>query len=71
VGSSLNYSSSWSWLGNHFLNEDSSLGLATKRFYSPKFITLGYPALFVSKKDRDLHLCVDYRLLNVVTIKNK
>jgi hypothetical protein len=27
--------------------------------------------LFVSKKDRYLHLCVDYRPLNVVTIKNK
>jgi hypothetical protein len=27
--------------------------------------------LFVSKKDKDLHLCVDYRSLNAVTIKNK
>jgi hypothetical protein len=27
--------------------------------------------LFVSKKDKDLHLPVDYRPLNVVTIKNK
>jgi hypothetical protein len=27
--------------------------------------------LFVSKKDKDLHLHVDYRPLNVVTIKNK
>jgi hypothetical protein len=25
----------------------------------------------VSKKDKDLHLCVDYRSLNAVTIKNK
>jgi hypothetical protein len=31
----------------------------------------GCPALFVSKKDNDLHLCVDYRPLNAVTIKNK
>jgi hypothetical protein len=27
--------------------------------------------LFVSKKDKDLCLCVDYRPLNAVTIKNK
>jgi hypothetical protein len=29
------------------------------------------PALFVMKKDKELRLCVDYRLLNAVTIKNK
>jgi hypothetical protein len=31
----------------------------------------GCPALFVIKKDKELHLCVDYRLLNAITIKNK
>jgi hypothetical protein len=31
----------------------------------------GCSALFVEKKDKELHLCVDYRLLNAVTIKNK
>jgi hypothetical protein len=31
----------------------------------------GCPTLFVLKKDKDLRLCVDYRLLNAVTIKNK
>jgi hypothetical protein len=31
----------------------------------------GCPALFVSKKNKDLHLCVDYHPLNAVTIKNK
>jgi hypothetical protein len=31
----------------------------------------GYPALFVKKNDEALHLCVDYRSLNAVTIKNK
>jgi hypothetical protein len=31
----------------------------------------GCPALFVKKKDCSLRLCVDYRPLNAVTIKNK
>jgi hypothetical protein len=31
----------------------------------------GCPALFVKKKDEALHLCVEYRPLNAVTIKNK
>jgi hypothetical protein len=31
----------------------------------------GCPALFVKKKDQSLRLCVDYRPLNIVTIKNK
>jgi hypothetical protein len=31
----------------------------------------GCSTLFVKKKDKELRLCVDYRPLNVVTIKNK
>jgi hypothetical protein len=31
----------------------------------------GCPALFVKKKDESLRLCIDYRPLNAVTIKNK
>jgi hypothetical protein len=31
----------------------------------------GSPALFVTKKDGTQRLCVDYRTLNAVTIKNK
>jgi hypothetical protein len=30
----------------------------------------GCPTLFVKKKDQSLRLCVDYRPLNVITIKN-
>ena len=32
---------------------------------------MGMPALFVKKKDDSLRMCVDYRPLNEVTIKNK
>jgi hypothetical protein len=31
----------------------------------------GCPTLFMKKKDQSLRLCVDYRPLNVITIKNK
>jgi hypothetical protein len=31
----------------------------------------GAPMLFVEKKDKILRMCVDYRSLNEVTIKNK
>ena len=31
----------------------------------------GAPVLFVRKKDRPLRMCIDYRQLNKVTIKNK
>jgi hypothetical protein len=51
--------------------EGSTTRIAGQRLYSPQRITLGCLALFVEKKDKELHLCVDYQPLNEVTIKNK
>jgi hypothetical protein len=45
--------------------------LQDNSFIRPSSSPLGCPTLFVSKKDKDLCLCVDYGLLNAVTIKNK
>jgi hypothetical protein len=45
--------------------------LLDKGFIRPSTSPWGCPALFVKKKDESLRLCVDYRPLNVVTIKNK
>ena len=36
-----------------------------------QFISMGLPSLICEKKDQTLRLCVDYRPLNEVTIKNK
>jgi hypothetical protein len=45
--------------------------LLDKGFIHPSSLPWGCPALFVSKKDKVRRLCVDYRPLNAVTIKNK
>jgi hypothetical protein len=45
--------------------------LLDKGFIHPSTSPWGCPALFVKKKDENLRLCVDYRPLNAVTIKNK
>jgi hypothetical protein len=45
--------------------------LLDKGFIHPSLSLWGCPTLFISKKHKDLHLCVDYRPLNVATIKNK
>jgi hypothetical protein len=45
--------------------------LMDKGFIHPSFLPWGCPALFVKKKDQSLRLCVNYRPLNAVTIKNK
>ena len=45
--------------------------LLDKGFIRPSSSPWGCPAIFVKKKDHSLRLCVDYRPLNAVTIKNK
>ena len=45
--------------------------LLEKGFICPSSSPWGCLAIFVKKKDGTLRMCVDYRPLNVVTIKNK
>ena len=45
--------------------------LLEKGFIYPSSSPWGYRAIFVKKKDGTLRMCVDYRPLNAVTIKNK
>jgi len=45
--------------------------LLNKGFIRPSNSPWGAPVLFVKKKDDTLHLCIDYRQLNKVTVKNK
>ena len=46
-------------------------GLLKKGFIHPSSSSWGCPAIFMKKKDGTLRICVDYRPLNAVTIKNK
>jgi hypothetical protein len=45
--------------------------LLEKGFIHPSSFPWGAPVIFVPKKDGTQRLCVDYRALNEVTIKNK
>ncbi|XP_072066839.1 uncharacterized protein [Arachis hypogaea] len=45
--------------------------LLNKRFIRPSVYPWGMPVLLVKKKDGEMCLCVDYRQLNKVTVKNK
>jgi hypothetical protein len=45
--------------------------LRNKGFICPSSSPWGCPTIFVKKMDGTLRMCVDYRSLNAVTIKNK
>jgi hypothetical protein len=45
--------------------------LLNKGYIQPSCSPWGCPAIFVLKKDKTQRLCVDYRPLNAVTVKNK
>ncbi|XP_070040283.1 uncharacterized protein [Nicotiana tomentosiformis] len=45
--------------------------LLEKGFVMPNMSPWGSPVLFVNKKDGSVRMCIDYRQLNKVTIKNK
>jgi hypothetical protein len=45
--------------------------LLKKGLIRPSSSPWGCPAIFVKKKDQSLRMCVDYRPLNAVTVKNK
>jgi hypothetical protein len=45
--------------------------LLEKGFIRPSSSPWGCPTIFVKKKDQTLQMCMDYRPLNEVTIKNK
>jgi transposase InsO family protein len=45
--------------------------LLEKGYIRPSLSPFGAPVLFAKKKDGTLRLCIDYRRLNAVTVKNK
>eukprot|EP00253_Pinus_taeda_P022539 PITA_22539 len=45
--------------------------LLEKKYIRPSVSPWGAPVLFVRKKDETLRMCIDYRQLNKLTVKNK
>ena len=62
---------SYRMIPNELAELKTQLQLLEKGFISPSSSPWGCPAIFVKKKDQTLRMCMDYRPLNEVTIKNK
>ncbi|GJV17858.1 putative reverse transcriptase domain-containing protein [Tanacetum coccineum] len=45
--------------------------LSDKGFIRPSFLPWGAPVLFVKKKDGSFWMCIDYREINKLTVKNR
>ncbi|GKE76786.1 hypothetical protein Tco_1542906, partial [Tanacetum coccineum] len=50
---------------------DKPQELSDKGFIRPSSSPWGAPVLFVKKKDRSFRMCIDYRELNKLTVKNR
>jgi hypothetical protein len=49
-----------------YINENLKKG-----YIRPLFLLARYPVLFVFKSNGKLRMCVDYRQLNAITVKNR
>nr|GEW90931.1 putative reverse transcriptase domain-containing protein [Tanacetum cinerariifolium] len=49
----------------------STAGTFRQRLYKTQFLTLGALVLFVKNKDGSFQMCIDYRELNKLTVKNR
>nr|GEZ88281.1 putative reverse transcriptase domain-containing protein [Tanacetum cinerariifolium] len=55
----------------HIPIDDETLIIRDQGFIRPSTSLWGAPVLFVKKKDRSFRMCIDYRELNKLTVKNR